>query len=251
MWELYDELIEAIPPDLTVRECVVGAGRTMVCSSTVGTAMTMQEGRSGVPMAGRMAGMPVRELAQCVKSWNLVEAALGQAAINSALNTPQRVAELSGQFAAPGEADPNPFLGLRERMQGKRVAVIGHFPGIEKLSAVCDLSILERRPQSGDLPDSACEFILPDQDFVFITASTIANKTLPRLLELSRHAYVVLVGPSTPLTSIMFRHGVDLLAGTVVVEPEPFVRTMQEGGWHQMYRCGARRVSIGSLPPAG
>ena len=33
-----------------------------------------------------------------------------------------------------------------------------------------------------DFLDSACEYILPEQDFVFITGMTLTNKTLPRLL---------------------------------------------------------------------
>ena len=62
----------------------------------------------------------------------------------------------------------------------------------------------ERRPLGGDLPDQAGEYLLGRQDCVCITGSAVANKTLPRLLELSRSAYVVLVGPSVPLAPLWF-----------------------------------------------
>ena len=60
---------------------------------------------------------------------------------------------------------------------------MGHFPLVEKqLGRKCSLSILEREPEGADFLDSACEYILPEQDFVFITGMTLTNKTLPRLL---------------------------------------------------------------------
>ena len=111
------------------------------------------------------------------------------------------------------------FERLAQRFAGGSVAVVGHFPHLEPLSDHCTLTILERHPSGGDLPDQACEYLLPRQDCVCITGSAVSNKTLPRLLELSRDAYVVLVGPSVPLTTMWFDYGVDLLAGTVVLDP--------------------------------
>jgi uncharacterized protein (DUF4213/DUF364 family) len=101
------------------------------------------------------------------------------------------------------------------------VAVIGHFPHLEKtLGKVCDLAILEKRPLPGDYPDSACEFLLPFQDYVFATGVTLINKTLPRLLELSRRQGLILVGPSVPLAPLLFDWGVRDLQGMVVTDPE-------------------------------
>ena len=49
-----------------------------------------------LPHAGKLAGMKTRELAGWVKSWNPYEAALGLAAINSALNAPDVVERSCG-----------------------------------------------------------------------------------------------------------------------------------------------------------
>jgi uncharacterized protein (DUF4213/DUF364 family) len=106
-------------------------------------------------------------------------------------------------------------------VRGKKVAVIGHFMHLEKiLGDVCDLSILEKRPGPGDYPDSACEFILPNQDFVFATAVTVINKTLPRLLELSCKQGLILAGPTTPLAPLLFDFGARDLQGLVVTDPD-------------------------------
>lgn len=76
---------------------------------------------------------------------------------------------------------------------------------------ICDLVVLERRPLPGDYPDPASEYLLSDWEYVFITGTTIINKTLPRLLELCRGSKIILTGPSTPLTPALFRHGIDVL----------------------------------------
>jgi uncharacterized protein (DUF4213/DUF364 family) len=75
------------------------------------------------------------------------------------------------------------LTGFLANKKGKKVAVVGHFSLVEKqLGCKCSLSILEREPEGTDFLDSACEYILPEQDFVFITGMTLTNKTLPRLL---------------------------------------------------------------------
>jgi len=243
MWKIYDELLAAIPPGLKVRDCVIGLSWTLIRSKTTGLAMTNLEGPLSLDLAGEINGMPLRRLAQYVKSWNFLEAAAGLAALNSYFNTAEQVEKLSGRPIGEQEKG-NAFDNFQEQLRGKKVAVIGHFPNLEKLSGICRMSILERRPQPGDLPDPACEYILPQQDFVFLTATTLVNKTLPRLLELCRQAVVILVGPSTPMTPILFKYGVSVLAGTVVVDPKAVRQVVQEGGCLQLFQRGGQMVRV-------
>lgn len=84
---------------------------------------------------------------------------------------------------------------------------------------------------------------MPRQDVVFITGVTMINKTLPRLLELSKGAFVVLVGPSTPLAPFLFDYGVDVLSGTVVVDDAVW-RVAAEGGTRHIFDHGALRFNI-------
>lgn len=84
----------------------------------------------------------------------------------------------------------------------------------------------------------------PTQDYVFVTAVTLVNKTLPRLLQLSRHAFVTLVGPSTPLTPLLFREGISQLAGTVVVDEEQIWHNVAEGGERSIFQVGARMITV-------
>jgi uncharacterized protein (DUF4213/DUF364 family) len=124
----------------------------------------------------------------------------------------------------------DPFCVLREQCRGRKVAVIGHFPGLDALAEVCDLTILERNCRDAlDVPDPACEYLLPSQDFVFITGVTVINKTAPRLLELARDARAVLVGPSVIAAEQLFACGADVLAGRVVVDTERAKASVKQG----------------------
>jgi uncharacterized protein (DUF4213/DUF364 family) len=243
MWEIYDTLIDAVPSGSKVRDCLAGLHWFAVRSEGMGLAMTPREGAARQPRAGEIAGMRTRDLAALVKSWNFHEAALGLAAINSALNSSTSLSHSAG-FSPGQQPDEDVFTYLLDEFRGKKVAVVGHFRNLERVQAVCELSILERLPQPGDFPDPACEYILPEQDFVVITATTLINKTLPRLLELSRDARVILAGPSTPLTSRLFEFGIDILGGLVVEDELRVWTVIQEGGQHQIFRAGSRMVKL-------
>jgi len=147
-------------------------------------------------------------------------------------------------------AVPDVFTGMIEELRGKRVAVVGHFRHLERISGICQLSVLERRPGQGDLPDTACEYVLGEQDVVFMTATTLVNKTMPRLLELSRNARVVVAGPSTPLHPLLFAHGVDLLGGLIVDDQDAAWRAVAEGGHKALFLQGGRMVKVTSLHAA-
>lgn len=241
-WNMYDRLIEGIPPDLKVKQCIVGIHWTVVLSEGVGIAMT-PDGERGLSIAGSIAGMSVREVARLSKSWKPVEAALGVAAINSYYNAITTLTRSWGDITKL-KSSVSVFTDICSKVKGKKVTVIGHFPDLAQLESVCTLFILERKPQPGDFPDPACEYILPEQDYVFMTGVTFINKTMPRLLELSQGAQIVLVGPSVPLSPVFMEYGVSLLAGTVVLENTRVCSHVAEGGDRSIFRNGAMMLRL-------
>lgn len=249
MWKLYDDLIDAVPEDAVVSECLAGLSWFLVRSIGTGVAMRPRGIDEPISGAGRIAGMKLKDLAVRIKSWNWYEAALGLAAINSALNAQKVLTSNCGPHLDQDKTE-DVFTCLRDELRGKRVAVIGHFYNLERLSGICDLSILERKPQPGDLPDPACEYTLGEQDVVIMTATTLINKTMPRLLELSRNARIVVAGPSTPLHPLMFDHGVDLLGGLVVDDQPSVWRAVGEGGREALFTQGGRMVKVAKTPLA-
>jgi uncharacterized protein (DUF4213/DUF364 family) len=241
-WEIYDRLIDEIAPGATAASCLVSTW-TVVESDGMGMAMTYRGGVHDESPLSSLSGRPLRELAGYVKSWDLRQASLGMAAINAFHNAPERVQKW---LARPLQdlRSPSAFISTLDEIAGKKVAVIGHFPGLEAARKCCDLIILERNPQDGDLPDFAAEYVLPQQDYVFITGTAITNKTLPRLLALSSGATVALVGPSVPLVPWWFEYGIDMLAGTVVMDRPSVWRCCLEGAHKGVFDAGAWMVDI-------
>ena len=63
-------------------------------------------------------------------------------------------------------------------------------------------------------------------DLVIITGSAAINKTMPRLLELSRNAQVILTGPSVSCCPALLGLGIDRMHGRVITQPEAMLRAI-------------------------
>lgn len=242
-WALYDRLLAELPASARVTRALVGRAWTLVEAGGVGMAMTHRDDVQPSSLDLPLSGQPLCEVAAAIRSWNVREAAVGLAALNAWLNDRRSLEERLGRRLDVAYR-VSVFDAMRAEIAGRRVAVVGHFPGIEKLRSDCLLTVLERVPQPGDLPDFAAEYVLSDQEYVFITGTTLVNKTLPRLLALCVGAKVVLVGPSVPLTPIWFEWGVTMLAGTVVVNPELLWRATAEGSARDIWSEGAATVQL-------
>lgn len=214
MWTLYDRLIAHADEQDRITYARQGENWTLVKTEKgrMGVAAT-HPARSGARLDGdAVIGMPLSEAAAQVKSWDFEWASFGLAAINAVLNDASKL---------PITENPDAFLRYRDRCMGKKVAVIGRFAYLEnRLEGLCDLYVLERRPGAGDYPDSACEYLLPQMDVVFITGCTVSNKTLPRLLQLSLRAFTVISGPSTPMEPLLLEMGADALCGFCVTDEQ-------------------------------
>lgn len=200
-----------------VRTCVHW---TAVVSRNCGLAYTYRrEHIDKVRGIGDLTNKTAIELAEYAKSWNLMEASIGVAAINSLIE--------------PKGKKQNAVDFVLEEGKGKRIAVVGHFPFIDKVRAVAEIVwVMEKyNPYPGDLPDTAAEYILPKADITLITGATLPNKSMQRLLELSK-GFTIVMGPSTPMSDVLFDYGADMLAGIKVVDKEKILRCISEGGTH-------------------
>jgi hypothetical protein len=108
--------------------------------------------------------------------------------------------------------------------------VVGHFPWIPKLrEKIKNFWVLEQRLREGDLPAEEAERILPNCDVVGITGTSFINHTLGGLLALCKTAFVILIGPTTPLSPILFDYGIDAICGSKVVDEEKVICSISEG----------------------
>jgi len=198
--KIVDDLISSLGEDSVVGEVYTCTFWTAVVSRNCGLASTFREEHPHyrtVRGAGDLRGKPASELAEYAKSGNLLEASIGMATINSLIEIDETkcVAE-------------NALDILAEKGRGKNITVVSHFLWIPELRKVArKLWGLEQRPQAGDLPAEAAEDILPQADVVGITGTSLINHTIEKLLDLSKGSFIVLVGPTSPLSPVLFDWG--------------------------------------------
>ena len=184
--------------------------------------------------AGHPQQRSARELAELLRSSSILEASTGMAAFNALLEVDQ---------AACAEVNAQELI--LERGAGRRVAIVGHFPLVDRVrQAAATCWVLELHPGPGDLPTEQAAVVLPQADVVALTGTTLMNHTFDDLVRLCRpEAFLLLLGPTTPLCPLLFEAGVDALSGTVVTDPTRVLKSISEGAhFRQIKRAGGVRL---------
>ena len=224
--------------DERVRDVRVGITWTAVLSRNLGLGYTFTGQReNGVHDVGKLTERTVFELADYLKSWNLTEASIGAAAINSILEPEGKLCE---NFDA--------LRNLTEIGKGKNIAMVGHFPHTEEIrSAAKNLWIIEKTPRQGDFPAEAADYLIPKADVAVITGTTLINKSMERLLDLCKEndVYTIILGPSTVMSPVFFDRGADMLAGCRVINALAVLKKVSEGvGLVKEFKCDLEFVAM-------
>jgi len=235
---IIDDLLATLNFDAPVRSVLVGAHWIAVCSRHCGLAATLMDhythGHTQVRDVGRLHQKTARELAENTRSDNLLEASIGIAAINSLLEVDEQQA-----------VEINAADILVERGCGRNVALVGHFPFISKVrQSVGQLWVIEQHPTEDEYPAEAAADLIPQAEVVAITGSALINHTLDGLLSLCRpEATVMVLGPSTPLSPVLFDHGATIISGTRVIDEAGVLRTVGQGATFKQVE-GVRLVTL-------
>lgn len=227
---IIDELLATLPEKpVPVRSIVVGAHWTAVCSNHCGLATTIigdtcHDHKTVVRDAGSLHLKSAQELAEYAKSDYSLEASIGIAAINSLLSMNEQNA-----------VEMNASQVLMEKGAEKNVALVGHFPFIPKLrKSVKNLWVIELHPGEDDYPAQSAADLIPQADIVALTASSLINHTMDDLLDLcSPNALVMILGPSTPLSPVLFDHGANIIAGSRVRDEAAVLHAVGQGSTFQ------------------
>ena len=235
-------LLNCLEMDAPVRQILVGGFWTAVVLDTepvaCGLASTLRAEGGGpwppVTEPGRLQQRSGRQLAELLRSGRILEASIGMAAFNALL-------EIDESALTELNADEI----ILERGTGRRVAIVGHFPFIDRVrAAAAECWVLERHPGDGDLPAEQAAEVLPQADVVALTGTSLINHTFEELIALCRpDAFVLLLGPSAPLTARLFDLGVNAISGTRVHDPELVLRSLSQGAtFRQIKRGGGLRL---------
>jgi uncharacterized protein (DUF4213/DUF364 family) len=223
--KILDHLIATLDFDASVKDVRQGVFHTGVLSRYGGLAATLPRDalRQQAPLvreSGFLLDKTPEELARLAYSDSILEAAIGVATINSLLEVDL------GRCTELNAADL-----ILQKGQGKRVAIVGHFPFLPRLrDQVKQLWVIEKNPGEGDYPESAAQDLIPRAEVVAVTGTALTNHTLVHLLKLcDPGAYVLMLGDSVPLSPVLFEYGVDALAGTWVIDPQRALLCVSQG----------------------
>ena len=192
-------------------------------------------GEPPIPSLGNLKSFSALDLAGWIESEIPLRRSVGCAAINALL--PQNPSSW---------VDQNAESAILEHGRGKKAVLVGHFPFVYHLrEELGELIVLDLNPSEDDLPASAAPDCLPAADLVAITGMTFINHTLPELLALCKpDAYVMILGPSTPLSPVLYEFGVDLLAGSAVENIPAVLAVLEQGGnFRQIHQAGVRLIT--------
>jgi uncharacterized protein (DUF4213/DUF364 family) len=239
--EIINDLLTVLDYQATVKDIRLGPFWTAVLTRNCGLASTPHtadhhHGDSPAPVrdAGNLMDKSALELSQMARSESVLEAAIGMATINSLLEIDE------GKCVELNAADL-----IEEQGRDRRVAIVGHFPFVKRLRQVAkELSVIERHPREGDLTERQAQDIIPEADVVAITGSAFVNHTIEVLLSLCRpKAYVIVLGPTTPLSPVLFDYGVDVVSGTRVIDTETVLRYASQGATFRQMK-GVRLLTM-------
>jgi uncharacterized protein (DUF4213/DUF364 family) len=237
--KLLDDIISALDINTKVRDIRQGVLHTAVLTRNCGLAATLprdalRQNRPLVKEPGSLLEKSVSELAGMTHSDSILEAAIGMATINSLLEIDEkRCVEVNARDI------------IVEKGEGKRIAMVGHFPFMSLLrERAKELWVIEKNPQQDDLTEDEAENVIPQADVVGITGTSLTNHTFEGLAKLfSPHAYIVMLGDTTPLSPILFDHGVHAISGTKVVNTEVALRCVSQGANFRQIK-GTRRLTM-------
>jgi hypothetical protein len=223
--QILDDVISTLDFDAPVRDVRQGVFHTGVLTRHCGLASTLPRDalRQTPPLVkepGFLCDKSAENLTRLAYSDTLLEAAIGMATLNSLLDVDETtVVELNAAEL------------ILEKGQGRRVAVIGHFPFVPRIRQKAEtLWVIEQNPKEGDFPETEADQLIPRADGVAITGTALTNHSIENLLPLCKSdAFVIMLGDTTPLSPVLFDYGVDALAGTRVTDPDLAMKCVGQG----------------------
>ena len=241
--KVLQQLLGSLTTDRQVTAGTVGPHLIAIASMRLGLAANLHSpGCHGITLPtelGTLLGRSALELTHQLLHEDQLQAGIGMAALNSLLDVGREpLVEINAKQI------------VADRATGKNLVVVGHFPFVEALRPkVRNLWIMEKRPRLGDLSEEEGYKVLAMADVVAVTATSLINHTFDRIIASCRPgSFKVMLGPSTPLSPILFDFGLDVIGGALVKD-EGTVLTMVERGIPFRRLKGVRTVVMAKNAP--
>ena len=225
--ELYDMLLDYADLAVEVEAMNIGLNWTLCQAGTLGLAPTLPMTAGTPSWQGSLRGRHLGQLSHWLLDWDRSRASVGLSAVNAALNREADLVTANGALFKGGAALHHSIDWFAPLLRGKQVAQIG--------PALAPLHLMEQQldVHHFDCADGglhpACDSVLPECDWLFINARTIADKTLPQILERAGDSRVVLYGAALPWLDEWQQFGIDYLLGCEVDSESELHTAVVEG----------------------
>ncbi len=229
MSKILDSIKTTVPESaygVKVSHAAAAAHMTMIKTERLGCCMTLSDERvfefkvnQPVSHLGDIESLSLKEILDWTDSVQGIERSFAIAALNGSIPLADRYFQ------------GNALKLTAELAKGKKVAMIGHFPHMDEIKAgSTEFYCLEKRPKEGDYPAEEYVNILPECDVVAATGVTCLNDTIEGLLSVKKPGSVfIVVGPSVPLSPVLFDYGVDIIGGAFVENEYDVYRKILQG----------------------
>ena len=225
LMQLLEELINSLKRDLPVTAGVVGSHLIAVASRRLGLAAHLPRVEGGEPVPSEKAistlvGWSARDLAMWLMGDEWLKAGIGMASLNSLLEIDYgKLREINAKHI------------IADRAAGKNLMVVGHFPFVNTIrSSVRNLWVMEKKPGAEYISEEEGYQFLPEADVVAITGSSLINHTFGRIMSYCRSgSFKIMLGPSTPLSPVLFDYGLDVIGGALVETMNTVLAEVEQG----------------------
>jgi uncharacterized protein (DUF4213/DUF364 family) len=224
--------------DEVISNIIMSPYWTLVTSGAPGMASTLgYQPSCGAVLKETILSSRTPTIVDLAFSDDLAEASVGVATINSILS----------RYVEPGKAR----RGMMPRARGKKVAVVGKFPFIERLEDLADeVWTISSAVGPGRYPEEEAANILHVADISIIAGCALVNHSLERYLKWAEPSYTIVFGPSTPLSPLLFKYGADQIGGVKVMN-EARVATAIAAGAEDISDCtGLAPIVLEAQPPS-
>lgn len=171
---------------------------------------------------GKIIGLPVEDLVSLAPSLNLQDSSLALAAVNALLQ--------NQEF----DCVKKNAIEMVEVTKQDKVAMVGQFHQLIKplSEQSAKLYVFEMNGAQGTYPAWSEPLILPECDVVFLSGTTLINKTMDDILAKCAIAReIVLLGPSVIAMPKIFKpRGVTVLGPCRVTDNQAMLEVVSQGG---------------------
>ncbi len=182
--------------------------------------------------AGSLVGKNASYLLDKIFSYDLLDSTLALASANALLNK---------------KTDSIEYDIIDSINKEQSVVMIGYFGPLVSIieKKAKKFIICERHPRGGAYPDYAEYFELKKCDVAIVSATTLINKTIDNILDITKASTLAILGPSCPMNKKIFENtNVTHLCGSFVENIDKAKTIISQGGGTQKLKSATKKGCV-------